>query len=292
MKKIFFPTIAAAMLLVQSASAWNGQVHSGITAIAEANLTPTAKAEIERYLGGRPLTYYATWMDDISAEPGYSDCMEWHDVAFTSKYKMLDGRRAAKSDDERISHAKAFDGLKAAVKALEKRESLSDMEVADNIRFLINILADLHCPGHYLYTDLTPEQQNPRYYRNKSRKSQNYRTFWEGAAITQTHYWRANEFVHQLNRKSAEEVASLTSGNMADWVTANARDYRFVYTSLVNDGNRFSNNKYRLWLNKIYPFAEEQAARAGYRIAKVLNGLFDQESERVPVTAKDKPRKR
>ncbi len=292
MKKIFFPTIVAALLLVQSASAWNGQVHSGITAIAEANLTPTAKAEIERYLGGRPLTYYASWMDDISVYPEYEACKEWHEIAFNPKYKILAGKRAAKSDDKRISKAKAFDGLKAAVKALENRKSLSDSEVADNIRFLTYILADLHCPGHYLYTDLTPEQQNPKFYRDKSRKAQEFRNFWEGAAITQTHNWRANEFVHQLNRKGAEEIEALTSGTMAEWVTANARDYRFVYTSLLNDGNRFSNTKYRLWLNKIYPFAEEQAAIAGYRIAKVLNGLFDGGAEKVAVTGKSKPAKK
>lgn len=288
MKKIFFLTMAAALMSVHGVSAWNGQVHSGITAIAEANLTPAAKAEIERYLGGRTLTYYATWMDDVSAEPEYAACKEWHEIAFTPKYKMLAGKRAAKSDNERISHAKAFDGLQAAVKALEDRESLTEGEVADNIRFLINILADLHCPGHYLYTDLTPEQQTPKYYRNKSKKPQNYRSFWEGAAITQTHNWRANEFVHQLNRKSAGEVEMLTEGSMAEWVAGNARNYRFVYTSLVNEGNRFSNTKYRLWLNGIYPFAEEQAAIAGYRIAKVLNGLFDDGAERVAVTGKSK----
>ena len=98
--------------------------------------------------------------------------------------------------------------------------------------------------------------------------------------------------MHQLNRKGAEEIEALTSGTMAEWVTANARDYRFVYTSLLNDGNRFSNTKYRLWLNKIYPFAEEQAAIAGYRIAKVLNGLFDGGAEKVAVTGKSKPAKK
>lgn len=44
---------------------------------------------------------------------------------------------------------------------------------------------------------------------------------------------------------------------------------------MITPDKRFDGKEFRLWLNGIYPFSTEQVAVAGYRIAKVLNGLFD-----------------
>ena len=114
-----------------------------------------------------------------------------------------------------------------------------------------------------------------KYFRDKAKKGDSYMTFWDGVSITGTFNWRANEFVHQLNRKSADEIEALTDGSITKWIESNAREYRKIY-SMITPDKRFKGNEFRLWLNGIYPFSTEQVAVAGYRIAKVLNGLFDE----------------
>jgi hypothetical protein len=44
---------------------------------------------------------------------------------------------------------------------------------------------------------------------------------------------------------------------------------------MLDTGTSFDKKGLRNWQNKIYPIATEQIAVAGYRLAAILNGLFD-----------------
>ena len=272
MKKIYL-LILAAVAFSPAANAWNGAIHTGIAAIADANLTPATKKAVAEALDGRTIINYAYWMDDVAGTEKYAASRRWHNVAVTPKGKIMTAKKAAKSESDEIRSAQAFDGLAMAIEALKNRDALSKEEIADNIRYIVYILADLHCPSHYVYSDLLAER-SLKYFRDKSKKGDSYMGFWESSAITGTFNWRANEYVHQLNRKSADEVKALTSGSIAKWIESNAVEYRKIY-SMITPDQRFKGAELRLWLNGIYPFSAEQAAVAGYRIAKVLNGLFD-----------------
>ncbi len=272
MKKIYL--LAASLLCVSTAMAWNGHIHSGITAIADANLTPTAKAEIERVLGNRPVTYYANWVMDVAEEPLHSATHEWHNVALSHKCQILKSKKRVKSKDKDVSTAGAYDGLKQTYAALAARETLEPAKVADNIKYLIHIVADLHCPTHYIFTDQGDAERRPSYDRGKNKHD--YYVFWDGPSIRSSHDLSNGEFVHMFNRKSREQVAAIVDGNIEQWIVDNARNYR-AFLDKVKPAGTYSNNKYRLWLNKIYPFAEEQATVAGYRMAHLLNTLFDAE---------------
>lgn len=280
MKKIFL-LILAALAFSPAANAWDSAIHTGIAAIADANLTPAAKKAIAEALDGRTIANYGYWMDDVANIEAYAATRQWHNVAVTAKDRIMPAKKAVKSQSEDIRTAQAFDGLAKAVEALKKRDALSKEEIADNIRYIVYILADLHCPSHYVYADLLPER-SLKYYREGSKKGESYMKFWDGISIAGTFNWRANEYVHQLSRKSADEVKALTDGSLTKWVESNAAEYRKIY-SMTEADRRFKSAEFRLWLNKIYPFATEQAAVAGYRIAKVLNGLFDDNEAAVAV---------
>lgn len=272
MKKIYL-LIFAAMTFSPAANAWNSAIHTGIAAIADANLTPATKKAVAEALDGHTIANYAYWMDDVAGIDKYAASRQWHNVALTPKGKIIVAKKAAKSQSEDIRSAQAFDGLVKAIEALKKRDTLSKEEIADNIRFIVYILADLHCPSHYVYSDLLAER-SWKYFRDKAKKGDSYMTFWDGISITGTFNWRANEFAHQLNRKSAGEIEALTDGSITKWIESNAAEYRKIY-SMITPDKRFDGKEFRLWLNGIYPFSTEQVAVAGYRIAKVLNGLFD-----------------
>lgn len=53
-----------------TAFGWGKSGHDAIAYIAECNLTPKAKKNIEKYLDGRSIVYYASWMDGVPPYAG------------------------------------------------------------------------------------------------------------------------------------------------------------------------------------------------------------------------------
>lgn len=277
MKK--FIVLCLALICAYSASAWTRAVHAGVAAIADANLTPTAKQNIDNLLDGRTIIYYAQWLKDMGDTKGYEHTRAWRNVAMTPKGKLIIGKKAEKHSVPQINSAKAYDALVEAMTALQSAE-LTKEKKADHLRTIVSIIADLHCPTHYIFTDMV-EKRDMVFY-NSANKKHKYSLYWEKAALFGTFTWRTNELVYLLNRKTPEQVAALTNGSVTKWITGNAPIYRDVY-NMLEDGTHFNKKSLREWQNKIYPIALEQVATAGYRLAAVLNGLFDPNVECVKI---------
>ena len=274
MKK--FITIIVALLAVQSASAWSKAIHAGIAAIANENLTEEAAKNIRQVLDGKSIIYYSHWMYDMEGSEGFKHTKSWKNIPMGSNNKPLKSKKAAAHENKAVQSAKALEALLTAAKAIESG-TLSKEQTADNLRYIIMIVGDLHCPTHYIFTDLLEKRKSYYYYNDKKH---NYMSYWESNSIRGTFDWRTNEYVHLLNRKSPEQIAQITAGSITDWVTGNAPLYRQVY-GMLDTGTKFSKKSLRLWQNKIYPIATEQVAVAGYRLAALLNSLFDSNAANV-----------
>jgi hypothetical protein len=267
MKK--FITIIVALLTIQSASAWSKAIHAGIAAIADANLTEQTKESIRQALDGRNIVYSAHWMYDMEKTKGFEQTKNWRSVAVAKNNKPLNAKKSLHHKEDIVRRAQGLEALAAAIRAIESGK-LSKEELANNIRYIVTIVGDLHCPTHYIY----PEALELRKMHFTYNKKQSYVSYWEHTSVAGTFNWKSNEFVHQLNRKSAEQIAAITKGSITNWVTKNAAEYREIY-SLLENGTTFSQKDFRNWQNKIYPISTEQVAIAGYRLAAILNGLFD-----------------
>lgn len=267
MKK--FITIIVALLTIQSASAWSKAIHAGIAAIADANLTEQTKESIRQALDGRNIVYSAHWMYDMEKTKGFEQTKNWRSVAVAKNNKPLNAKKSLHHKEDIVRRAQGLEALAAAIRAIESGK-LSKEELANNIRYIVTIVGDLHCPTHYIY----PEALELRKMSFTYNKKQSYVSYWEHTSVAGTFNWKSNEFVHQLNRKSPEQIAAITKGSITNWVTKNAAEYRNIYT-LLESGKTFDQKNLRLWQNNIYPISTEQVAIAGYRIAAILNGLFD-----------------
>ena len=82
MKKLLLICMASIMLCGTSFG-WSIREHATVAQIAENHLTPKAKELIRKYLGGRPMAYYASHADfyrkemivDIGFEPTQGERM-------------------------------------------------------------------------------------------------------------------------------------------------------------------------------------------------------------------------
>lgn len=268
MKK--FITIIIALFTIQNASAWSRAIHAGIAAIADANLTEQTKEAISQALDGRNIVYSAQWMYDMEKTKGYEQTKNWRSVAVAKNNKPLNAKKSLNHKEDIVRRAQGLEALATAIRAIEAG-GLTKEQLADNIRYIVTIVGDLHCPTHYIYPEAL-ELRKMHYFYND--KKQSYTGYWEHSSIAGTFNWKTNEFVHQLNRKTPEQIAAITKGSITNWVTKNAAEYRNIYT-LLESGKKFSQKGLRVWQNSIYPISTEQAAIAGYRIAAILNGLFD-----------------
>lgn len=201
---------------------------------------------------------------------GFEQTKNWRSVAVAKNNKPLNAKKTLHHKEDIVRRAQGLEALAAAIRAIEAG-NLTKEQLANNIRYIVTIVGDLHCPTHYIYPEALAQRKMHYFYNGKKH---NYVSYWEHNSVAGTFNWKSNEFVHQLNRKSPEQIAAITKGSITNWVTKNAAEYRNIYT-LLESGKTFDQKSLRLWQNNIYPISTEQVAIAGYRIAAILNGLFD-----------------
>lgn len=136
---IAFTAFAAA------AQAWNATGHMVVAAIAEANLTPVARAESARLLkidatlaGSDDFVAVGPWADEIRNER--KETGSWH---FKDIYFRADGKPAQNKPDE----INVVTKIQEFTKILADK-SKPDAERAMALRFLIHFVGDVHQPLH------------------------------------------------------------------------------------------------------------------------------------------------
>ena len=91
MKKLLLTFIATA-LICGTGFAWSTREHATVAAIAENHLTPRAKELVRKYLGGKPMAYYASHADfyrnDMIIDLGYEPQPGKRYVVFPHTYHV------------------------------------------------------------------------------------------------------------------------------------------------------------------------------------------------------------
>lgn len=101
-----------------------------------------------------------------------------------------------------------------------------------------------------------------------------YHNVWDDQIISRSHRWGYLEYAHQLDRCTKQQIKTITAGTLRDWFHENARDSRHIY-ELVGPNEKLDKNETKSFVNHTHEYAERQILRAGYRLAHVLNELFD-----------------
>lgn len=259
--------IALAVSLVigcaASALAFGRIGHDAVAYIAECNLTPTAKATIEKYLDGKSIVYYASWMDNIRLTPEYHHTDGWHSASVDAegKHKLWKDRYMA------------YVGINNEMDKVEdgKYKEMTDSAVAVSIKLLVHMVGDMHCPGHTFFEDLS---QNRYFYLNGEKYK--FHKFWDTAIFDLSHKWYYVDYQYQLDRCSKGERESITEGSLVDWIEDNAQTLRPIYDVLTPE-RRFDKAETSALILEMGEVAENQVLKAGYRLAHVLNSVFDPE---------------
>ena len=253
--------------------AWGEAGHRIAADVAERYLEKRTRAEIKSLIAGASLASVADWADRIRGDR--PETGHWHFVNIPFESSHYDPKRdcalPAQGD--------------CVVGAIERfRKILSDPARpsparAEALKFLVHLVADLHQPLHTVSrgdhggNDLTVsffgEKVHP------SGKPWNLHAVWDGGLI---HRAGMSEPVYAdhlqlwLEKKSP---ADFQKGTVADWAMEAHR--AAVAVAYRIPGNRNLSEDY---FEKSLPVMDELLAKAGVRLARVLNEALQTGKER------------
>ena len=254
MKKAIIIAIFALCSL--SAAAWGPRGHRIVACIADENVKPSTRKEVERYLG-RSMGFYATWMDEFREDPAYEFSSSCHTFRVDDEFKYAP--KEGKLD--------ALSLLDQAVAVVKDRRNQTDSAVTVNLKFIIHLVGDMHCPSHVKYAGI---KTNFKVCPSKEGSQSSYHSVWDAEIVDRKSGGFSPDYIaHDLDRLSRKEIAELQKGSPLDWAEQNAVDVAVIY-DMVEEGEVLKKSFY----NAAWPIAQQQLIRAGYRLAKVLDDCF------------------
>lgn len=249
--------LVACMLFARGAFAWGQKGHDVTAYIAENHLTPEAAEKIDKILGGHSPVYYANWLDVASHTPEYDYTRTWHYLNVDEGMTIETMSRNPKGDV-----LTAVDSIVAKLKA----GGLTPQEEALNLKMLIHLVGDMHCPLHLgRLTDLGGNQRPVLLFGRKA----NFHSAWDTAIPEAAHKWSYSEWQNQIDRLTDDEVAQIQAGVPAEWIAQTHAICVDVYAD-TPEGTNISYD----YIAKYTPVIEQQFLRGGYRLAKLLNEIY------------------
>lgn len=275
--------LVALMLSSYEAFAWGGWAHNFITYTVERHLEPEVKTKIEKYLGSSMIDH-CSWMDAIRKpirnpqHPQHDYHMAWeHTLAWhmitADKNLQLSDERAYNNDGDLLPN------LKVCIENLKNHRNLTDSAVVVNLKCVIHMVEDMHCPCHIYYTEFPDCFRKPGVkYRwdlfpvvYEGEKA-TYHKIWDGLSILEL-YPEYNEdyakFQAKFDNLSPKKIAKICEGTPEDWALETAKDCRVIY-----EWAKPNDSLDREFLLKHRKLTIQQYHRSVYRLAHVLNEVM------------------
>ena len=261
--KIMIVALALMMIMgVQSAKAWATWGHHIVAYIAEQHLTPETKSKCEDYLHHK-VTHYSLWQDYWRNTFPFKASNDWHMNHVDENYNTIGIKRNINRD--------VVTQLNRIIGEMSKGQyhNMSDSLVNVNLKLLIHMMGDMHCPSHVGYHK-NSGLKIPSIQIGKTKT--HYHGFWDGAPQYMHPKWKADNFLKVCDTYSEKEIAKIQKGNPTKWAKENAEKMVKIFTYWDEDANiKTLSPEQRKMIDDT---AFEQLAFAGYRLAAVLNAIF------------------
>lgn len=269
MKK--FATILMSLGLLFSSLqgfSWGPTGHDVVAAIAEKHLTDNTKAQLDAILEGRSIVYFSSWMDSIQNSPywndGYNQTKTWH-YANVDKGETYQTMKKNEKGD-------VVTGLTMLTDELTSNyANLTDSMKADYVKMIVHMVGDMHCPMHAgRLSDIGGNRMKIRWFGRNT----NLHSVWDSKIVESARQWSYSEWRDQLDRTSDEFKASVMCGTFEEWFYETVSGAASVYDYVEKLGEENPNLSYQ-FVYDFSPLLENRLLVGGYRLAYVLNTIFD-----------------
>ena len=272
--------IAALLLVGTAAQAWNASGHMVIAAIAKANLTPSTRLAVDRLLQSTAMNSstdfvaVASWADEVRNQR--KETGPWH---FRDTYFRTDGKPAVNKPD----------ADNAVVEILRFEKILGDKaapapERADALRFLIHLVGDLHQP---LHASALESESHPKGDRggndykivsSDEKGPKNLHQLWDGGAGLFVNAGETTPIAAEAEARAlmatipASSLRGVNDLDVEHWSNESVSASKKTVYSTPEGGTPSD-----AYMMKARTLAAQRATLAGYRLARLLNGLLGDE---------------
>jgi len=258
-KKSF--TLITAILLCMNCMpvfGWGAKGHYVIAGIAEKHLNRKAKREVRKLLEGHTMVYYSTWMDDIRGDSTYSFATTWH-YANVDKGFTYETMTKEPNGDVITATTLSIDQL--------KNKNLPDSVRSMYLKFLIHLIADMHCPMHA--GRLSDRGGNGFPVKWKGANT-NLHSYWDSSVLEDARIWTSIEWSTYIDvAMKKKQRQAIEAGAPLDWFEDTVAYAKEIYGNTTEDETLTY-----VYARKYTPLLEDQFLKAGYRLAGLLNAIF------------------
>jgi len=244
--------IGLAMATVQVAHAWGSEGHQVVALIALAQLTPKAKAEVDRLLAQEPgetLASVSTWAD----EHRNPTTATWHYVNLPRGNCVYEEQRDCPDGN-------------CVVGAIRRQLQVLDSNASDDkrlsaLKYVVHLVGDVHQPLHAGFQD---DKGGNKYQLQAFMRGSNLHSVWDSGLI------------RNLNENSEAMAARLLGKRLAipvmDWDPVIAAQESCRIVSMVGFyPDRLVGQDY---IDRFTPVMERRLVVAGARLAGALNAAL------------------
>lgn len=271
MKKISILIVCALLLSASTAYGWGRLGHATVAHIAESYLTPKAKKMVDKYLDGKSIISYASYPDDYRAvhliDVGFDATNTSRMTVWGHSFQAnVDGTiyRSERRGNEYVKNCLLR--IEPVIENLKKNhKEMSDSARVVSLAFIVHIVGDIHCPKHVRYEDEQSSGQYPVIFHGRE---VSYHSYWDGHLLKTYHDWGYIDVAKLVDRYSKKEREEIVEGDIFAWAEDTAKRGRWTVSCVA--GTKIN----RLMSAEDVKFAEQQLARAGYRLAALLNEIF------------------
>ena len=251
--KLFCQSTLAVLLIVgENAMAWGPRGHQVIANLAAAQLTPKARAAVDRILAlepGQTLASISTWADE-NREPATA---AWHYVNFPKASCTYDPQRDCPDGN-------------CVVAAIDRQMEILASAAPDEVKlpalkYLVHFVADVHQPLHAGYAE--------------DRGGNSYQVQAFGAGSNLHAVWDLG-LIFNLNMTAEKWSAKLRPATPpAQSLDLNASHAAEESCKVVNMSGFYPGRTVgREYLERFTPVLEQRIVLAGARLAGLLNQAF------------------
>ena len=260
-------------LVVQGAPlyAWDANGHAIVAMLAEERLTPQTRVAVTTLLDGQSLVDVASWPDQVRNQ----QTAPWHYVNIEIEETQYEpdrhcpGRQCVVGQIERFRQTLADPSINSA-----KRQKA--------LKYLVHFVGDLHQPlhagqnqdrgGNDVTVEFLGQTVNPF-----TKKPWNLHQVWDNGLLDlyASDSKQAVEQIDQYLTSQNEDV--LARGSVVEWAMQShdqARDHAYRF-----DADKRLDEQY---VKQALPVIETQLARAGVRLAALLNAAFSTQPQPAP----------
>lgn len=187
-RPILLLALAATLCATQNLFAWGRLGHATVARIAEEHLTKKARANLDKWLDGESIVYYASWLDDykpqmlvdLGYDPAKGDRMHQlpHTFSVDAEGEVVPGNRWP-GTDKYLANCLYY--IEESADMLKNRiRELDDSTRLARIQLIVHCVGDMHCPAHIRY----PGNTTIGYYKvDYFGREMRYHTIWDSEIV-------------------------------------------------------------------------------------------------------------